>query len=168
VHQLCVGQRQCVRNSGPSIVQVVFAMSAIGPKQTCLVAPHMSAFGCKADMTLCGNPLLRSLLGVKRTWRLHCEMSASDPKRTLTASGPTQAINNRLSPCPEIPNDKHCFRMRLQTPLAVSTGAPMLLIGTARCNRRDRESPGQSPVLTLRPSCRHSHNARCFCTRAAF
>jgi hypothetical protein len=22
------------------------------------------------------------LLGVKRTWRLHCEMSASDPKRT--------------------------------------------------------------------------------------
>jgi putative tryptophan/tyrosine transport system substrate-binding protein len=27
----------------------------------------MSAFGGKADMTLCGNPLLRSLLGVKRT-----------------------------------------------------------------------------------------------------
>src|SRR5262249_13933767 len=47
-------------------------------------------------------------------------------------------------------------------------GVPLLLIGTARCNRRDRESPGQSPVLTLRPSCRHSHNACCFCTRAAF
>src|SRR4029450_9355681 len=28
----------------------------------------MSAFGGKADMTLCGNPLLWSLLGVKRTW----------------------------------------------------------------------------------------------------
>ena len=29
----------------------------------------MSAFGGKAEMTICGNPLLRSLLGVKRTWR---------------------------------------------------------------------------------------------------
>jgi hypothetical protein len=28
---------------------------------------RMSAFGGKADMTVCGNPLLRSLLGVKRT-----------------------------------------------------------------------------------------------------
>ena len=25
------------------------------------------------------------LLGVKRTWRLRCEMSANDPKRTLAA-----------------------------------------------------------------------------------
>ena len=33
-----------------------------------LVALHMSAFGGKADMTVCGNPLSRSLLGVKRTW----------------------------------------------------------------------------------------------------
>ena len=29
-------------------------MSAIGPKQTCTSAPHMSAFGGKADMTICG------------------------------------------------------------------------------------------------------------------
>ena len=29
------------------------AMSAIGTKRTSLVAPHMSAFGGKADMTLC-------------------------------------------------------------------------------------------------------------------
>jgi hypothetical protein len=28
----------------------------------------MSAFGGKADMTVCGCPLLQSLLGVKRTW----------------------------------------------------------------------------------------------------
>ena len=35
-------------------------MSALGPKQT---APHMSAFGGKADMTYCENPLLRSLWG---------------------------------------------------------------------------------------------------------
>ena len=38
-------------------------MSAIGTKQTCASAPHTSAFGGKADMTLCGNPLSRSLWG---------------------------------------------------------------------------------------------------------
>ena len=37
------------------------AMSAIGPKRTSVSAPHMSAFGGKADMTVCGNPLSRSL-----------------------------------------------------------------------------------------------------------
>jgi|GEM_PF-834986 hypothetical protein len=42
------------------------AMFAIGPKQTSLAAPHMSAFGGGADMAVCGNPLSRSLLGVKR------------------------------------------------------------------------------------------------------
>jgi ABC-type uncharacterized transport system substrate-binding protein len=42
----------------------------------------MSAFGGKADMTLCGNPLSRSLLGVKRTCRFALHMSAFDPKRT--------------------------------------------------------------------------------------
>ena len=29
------------------------AMSAIGTKQTCRVALHMSAFGVRADMTFC-------------------------------------------------------------------------------------------------------------------
>jgi hypothetical protein len=29
------------------------AMSAFGPKQTSLAAPHMSAFGGKADMASC-------------------------------------------------------------------------------------------------------------------
>jgi hypothetical protein len=42
----------------------------------------MSAFGGKADITFCGNPLLRSLLGVKRTWLGAPHMSAFDPKRT--------------------------------------------------------------------------------------
>jgi hypothetical protein len=46
----------------------------------------MSAFGGKADMTLCGNPLLRSLLGVKRTCLFAPYMSANDPKRTLDAT----------------------------------------------------------------------------------
>jgi hypothetical protein len=40
------------------------------------------AFGGKADMTVCGNPLSRSLLGVKRTCRFALQMSAFDPKRT--------------------------------------------------------------------------------------
>jgi hypothetical protein len=42
----------------------------------------VSAFGGKVDMTLCGNPLLRSLLGVKRTFLFAVRMSAFDPKRT--------------------------------------------------------------------------------------
>jgi hypothetical protein len=62
-------------------------MSAIGPKQTSLAAPHMSAFGGKADMTLCENPLLRSLLGVKRTWFCAAHMSALDPKRNINPYG---------------------------------------------------------------------------------
>ena len=40
-------------------------MSAIGTKRTSLVAVHMSAFRCKADMLFA------------------LQMSASDPKRTL-------------------------------------------------------------------------------------
>jgi len=38
--------------------------SAIGPERTSLAAPHMSAYGGKADMALCGNSLLRSLSDV--------------------------------------------------------------------------------------------------------
>jgi|SRR5262249_20870052 len=34
-------------------------------------------------MTVCGSPLLRSLLGAKRTYRFALHMSAFDPKRTL-------------------------------------------------------------------------------------
>jgi len=58
-------------------------MSAYGPKQTSASAVHMSAFGGKADMTVCGNPLLRSLLGAKRTCLIALHMSAYDPKQTL-------------------------------------------------------------------------------------
>src|SRR6185503_20501773 len=42
----------------------------------------MSAFGGKADMTVCGCLLSRSLLGVKRTSHFAAHMSAFDPKRT--------------------------------------------------------------------------------------
>src|SRR6476646_10864663 len=57
-------------------------MSAIGPKRTSLDASHMSAFGGKADMTVCGKSLSRSLWGVKRTCLFALHMSAFDPKRT--------------------------------------------------------------------------------------
>ena len=59
--------------------------SGIGPKQTLLIALHMSAFGGKADMTFCENPLLWSRLGLKRTCRFALQMSAPDPKRTSVA-----------------------------------------------------------------------------------
>src|SRR5262249_15379374 len=62
--------------------RVAGRMSAIGPKQTWPRAVHMSAFGGKADMTICACLLLRSLLGVKRTCRTALHMSAFDPKRT--------------------------------------------------------------------------------------
>jgi hypothetical protein len=62
-------------------------MSAIGPKRTSLAAPRMSAFGGKADMTVCGYPLSRSLLGAKRTCPFALHMSANDPKRTLGWNG---------------------------------------------------------------------------------
>src|SRR5262245_18556991 len=42
----------------------------------------MSAFRGKADMTVCGNPHSRSLLGVKRTCLVALHESASDPKQT--------------------------------------------------------------------------------------
>jgi hypothetical protein len=69
-------------------------MSAFGPKRTSLIALHMSAFGGKADMTLCGNPLSRSLLGAKRTSRFALQMSAYDPKRTSGSPVPN-AISSR-------------------------------------------------------------------------
>src|SRR5262245_54208111 len=66
-------------------------MSAIGPKQTCARALHMSAFGGKADMTICGNPLSRSLLGAKRTCRFALHMSANDPKQTSSSRSAPRA-----------------------------------------------------------------------------
>ena len=72
------------------------AMSAFGPKQTLPLAPHLSAFGSKADITVCGNPLSRSLLGAKRTSLFALQMSASDPKR-LSCHGAKAGICLGLS-----------------------------------------------------------------------
>jgi len=62
-------------------------MSAIGPKQISLFAPHMSAFWGEADMIFCGNPLSRSLLGVKQTSAVALHLFAFDPKRTRPPFG---------------------------------------------------------------------------------
>ena len=43
----------------------IFLMSAFGPKQTCASAPHMSAFGGKADMTVCGKSAFAGAIGGK-------------------------------------------------------------------------------------------------------
>src|SRR5262245_46192575 len=67
-------------------------MSAFGPKQTCAIAPPTSAFGGKADMAVCGSPLSRSLLGVKRTWTIALHMSADDPKRTRLCRTPSRVL----------------------------------------------------------------------------
>src|SRR5262245_49878932 len=51
-------------------------MSAFGPKRTFHYVAFDVAFGGKADMTVCENPLSRSLLGIKQTWRIAVRMSA--------------------------------------------------------------------------------------------
>ena len=74
-------------------------MSATGPKRTSLVAPHMSAFRGKADMTIWACLLLRSLSGVKRTWVGALHMSAYDPKRTFERplTGPNSTATMSLT-----------------------------------------------------------------------
>ena len=78
------------------LIKRTILMSAIGPKRTFLVAPHMSAFGGKADMGYCGSPLSRSLLGVKRTWPIAMQMSAHEPKRTLGLTKIMRRFASRL------------------------------------------------------------------------
>jgi hypothetical protein len=50
-------------------------------------ASECRLFEAKADMTLCGNLFLRSLMGAKRTCRFALHMSAYDPKRTSINTG---------------------------------------------------------------------------------
>jgi hypothetical protein len=58
-------------------------MSAFGPKPTSLVALHMSAFGGKADMDICGMSAFAVAIGNKADIAVALHMSASDPKRTF-------------------------------------------------------------------------------------
>ena len=61
-------------------------------------------------MTLCGNPLSRSLLGVKRTSLIALHMSAYDPKRTLQrgslSEGSVTAPSawQQIKACPNCPS----------------------------------------------------------------
>src|SRR5262249_18366167 len=59
----------------------IFGTDAVA-KRTQLLREVAPKSRVKADMTFCGNPLSRSLLGVKRTWPVAVHMSAYDPKRT--------------------------------------------------------------------------------------
>ena len=56
------------------------------PKADICSALHMSAFGSKADMAVCGIAFA-PLLGAKRTCPFALHMSANDPKRTLRQLG---------------------------------------------------------------------------------
>src|SRR5262245_9336045 len=64
---------------------------------------HTSDFGGKADMTVCGSPLSRSLLGVKRTWLCATHMSAYDPKRTCQVSSGAVGALHPVFENPEVP-----------------------------------------------------------------
>src|SRR5262252_10774305 len=78
----------------------------------------MSALRGKAEMTVCGSPLSRSLLGAKRTCPFALHMSAFDPKRTLRQFGAFQYANlNRYAalirssgPMNEATRVRHTFR----------------------------------------------------------
>src|SRR5262249_37125333 len=85
--------------------------SAFGPKQTSQVAPHVSAFGGKADLTVCRCPLSRSLLGVKRTSHVAPHMSANGPKRTCAwALGPTCTPTNNYTNITPNGRNPHTWR----------------------------------------------------------
>src|SRR5262249_1876696 len=67
------------------------------------------------------------LSGVKRTWRLHCEMSANDPKRTLLSTEQSDAptitpIKGGFDPISTRPISRK--RRRLRTPSSVMAGSP--------------------------------------------
>src|SRR5262245_34679568 len=119
LQQLVVGVSDFALTSNRTL-RLRCEMSAFGPKQTFPFASHMSAFGGKADMTLCGIPLLRSLLGVKRTCSTALHMSAFDPKRTsqLCAPGATRYSYYGRSP-----------RIGMQTIMNANTRTGMISIG---------------------------------------
>src|SRR5262249_11125731 len=100
-------------------------MSAFGPKRTCLVAPHMSAFGGKADMGsctahICFSPRmaghrggvkrkhsimshLMSLSGVKRTSPLALHMSAFGGKADIMSAYDQGEHRHYPIDCPLLP-----------------------------------------------------------------
>ena len=100
-------------------------------------------------MTVCGNSLLRSLLGAKRTCLFALHMSAFDPKRTSNAK--ILAGNHKTEPVPACfkrqSKQQKQFVSALICPLMIQSGRPMpdpesalhdeLVAQVKRQNRKD-------------------------------
>jgi hypothetical protein len=110
-------------------------MSAIGPKRTSPSAMHMSAFGGKADIILCRNPLSLSLLSVKRIWLVAPHMSTFDPKRTFDA--PFRALLCPGTMAGRAPRAQEPGDMRRREFLGVLTGAVVVSSRGAHAQRAD-------------------------------
>src|SRR5262245_49973859 len=98
----------------------------------------MPAFGGKADMTVCGSPLLRSLLGVKRTSLFATHMSAFDPKQTSDVADPLPLLLAMLKlPYPP-PSDRGGFPLLL---IMAGTHLQSRREGTTTCQTKPQRVP---------------------------
>ena len=115
-------------------------------------------------MTLCGNPLSLSLLGVKRTWLVAAHMSAFDPKRTfllrelMSASDPkrTSAAGPFTARASNPRRFGHELALSSASRGAVACGgvsSSKLLLGSARLLGRSqaRTQPARLSVGTTSP-----------------
>jgi hypothetical protein len=91
----------------------------------------MSAFGGKADMALCGNSLLRSLLGAKQTWALALHMSAFNPKRISFSLG-SVLIQQAFCRDGELRSPQERFLLMNSGPIAAS----LIQVSNKRGRRR--------------------------------
>src|SRR5262249_8656910 len=137
----------------------------------------MSALRGKADMTVCGSPLSRSLLGVKRTCLCALHMSAYDPKRTRTLKNCTERTRPQAPEAPFrrcIGVDVYVYeQMRLRrqpfsSPVRKDSNRTPRFLGDGReassvwpchdpCRRR---LPGRGP-RTPSEFCHHLATTRC-------
>ena len=99
---------------------------------------EMSAFvvaiGSKADMTLCGCLLFRSLLGAKRTYPVALHMSANDPKRTCPVNGSALLTQLELVSCQnsEWPWGASAMKRNVSSGVVAPVAAANILLRTKR------------------------------------